>query len=118
MIGECCSHIISPLIYYTNRVFDFRLVNGVHENYLNQKMPDPNMYGVAEATSWFVFVDELQALIHSQQNYAIYPYLAHSFAAWHCLFASMAWPTIVFPSKSFEVCITAFESPISNVFSI
>lgn len=66
-------------------------------------MPDPNMYGIAEATNWFVFTDQLQSLIQSQQNYSIYPYLSHGFAAWHLLFATLTWPHIVFPTKSFEV---------------
>lgn len=80
-----------------------RVLNGVHENYLNQKMPDANLHGLTVATEWFCFTDQLQTMIHSQQNYIIYPYLNYGFAAWHLLFASLTWPKIVFPTKGYEV---------------
>lgn len=80
-----------------------RLLNGVHENYLNQKMPDANLNGLTVATEWFCFSDQLHTLIQTQQNYVVYPYLHYSFAVWHLLFASLAWPKIVFPTKGYEV---------------
>lgn len=80
-----------------------RVLNGVHENYLNQKMPDANLHGLTVATEWFCFTDQLQTLIQSQQNYVVYPYLNYGFAVWHLLFASLAWPKIVFPTKGYEV---------------
>uniref|UniRef100_A0A182NGJ9 Uncharacterized protein n=1 Tax=Anopheles dirus TaxID=7168 RepID=A0A182NGJ9_9DIPT len=79
-----------------------RLTQGVHENYLHQKMPDADMCGVAEATEWFSFNDRLQRTINQLQNYAIYPYLAYAFVMWHYLFATLAWPKLNFPSKGFE----------------
>lgn len=79
-------------------------MQGVYENYLQQKMPDPNLNGVVEATQWFCFSDTLQRQIQQQQNYTVYPYLQYGFVIWHMLFASLAWPKINFPSKSFEVC--------------
>ncbi|XP_001659131.2 chromosome transmission fidelity protein 18 homolog [Aedes aegypti] len=79
-----------------------RLMQGVFENYLHQKMPDPNMAGVAEACDWFCFNDRIQQVINHQQNYSIYPYLAYGFVVWHYLFASLAWPKINFPNKGFE----------------
>ncbi|XP_065090752.1 chromosome transmission fidelity protein 18 homolog [Ochlerotatus camptorhynchus] len=79
-----------------------RLMQGVFENYLHQKMPDPNMVGVAEAGEWFCFNDRVQQVINHQQNYSIYPYLAHGFVVWHYLFASLAWPKINFPNKGYE----------------
>lgn len=81
----------------------FRLINGVFENYLTQKMPDGNFVGIAEATEWFCFDDLLQAQIQSQQNYSVYPYLSYGFVVWHLLFAGIAWPKIVFPTQGFEV---------------
>uniref|UniRef100_A0A182QTV9 AAA+ ATPase domain-containing protein n=1 Tax=Anopheles farauti TaxID=69004 RepID=A0A182QTV9_9DIPT len=79
-----------------------RLMQGVYENYLHQKMPDADMCGVAEATEWFSFNDRLQRTINQLQNYAIYPYLAYAFVMWHYLFATLSWPKINFPSKGFE----------------
>ncbi|XP_053694619.1 chromosome transmission fidelity protein 18 homolog [Sabethes cyaneus] len=79
-----------------------RLTQGVFENYLHQKMPDPNMVGVAEAGSWFCFNDRLQQMINHQQNYSIYPYLTYGFVMWHFLFAGLVWPKINFPNKGFE----------------
>ncbi|XP_050076845.1 chromosome transmission fidelity protein 18 homolog [Anopheles maculipalpis] len=79
-----------------------RLMQGVYENYLHQKMPDADMCGVAEATEWFSFNDRLQRTVNQLQNYAIYPYLAYAFVMWHYLFATLAWPKINFPSKGFE----------------
>ncbi|XP_058126500.1 chromosome transmission fidelity protein 18 homolog [Anopheles ziemanni] len=79
-----------------------RLMQGVYENYLHQKMPDADMCGVAEATEWFCFNDRLQRTLHQLQNYAIYPYLSYAFVMWHYLFATMAWPKINFPSKGYE----------------
>ncbi|XP_005182707.1 chromosome transmission fidelity protein 18 homolog [Musca domestica] len=79
-----------------------RLMQGVYENYLQQKMPDPNLNGIVEANQWFCFSDTLQRQIHQQQNYTVYPYLQYGFVIWHMLFASLAWPKINFPSKSFE----------------
>ncbi|XP_055546969.1 chromosome transmission fidelity protein 18 homolog [Wyeomyia smithii] len=79
-----------------------RLTQGVFENYLQQKMPDPNMVGVAEAGSWFCFNDRVQQMINHQQNYSIYPYLMYAFVSWHFLFAGLVWPKINFPNKGFE----------------
>lgn len=80
-----------------------RVLSGVHENYLNQRMPDANLHGLTVATEWFCFTDQLQTLIHSQQNYSVYPYLNYGFAVWHLLFAGLAWPKITFPTKGYEV---------------
>lgn len=66
-------------------------------------MSDSTFGGIAEALEWFCFDDLLQTQIQSQQNYSVYPYLSYGFAAWHLLFASIAWPKIVFPTQSFEV---------------
>uniref|UniRef100_A0A182RUR9 AAA+ ATPase domain-containing protein n=1 Tax=Anopheles funestus TaxID=62324 RepID=A0A182RUR9_ANOFN len=79
-----------------------RLMQGVFENYLHQKMPDGDMCGVAEAMEWFSFNDRLQRTLNQLQNYAIYPYLAYAFVMWHYLFATLAWPKINFPSKGYE----------------
>lgn len=87
------------LHYFSNLC---RLVNGVYENYLTQKT-DGNFSAIAEACEWFGFVDLLNTQIQSLQNYTVYPYLAHSFAAWHLLFAGISWPKITFPMKDFEV---------------
>ncbi|KAH8412062.1 hypothetical protein KR222_007977 [Zaprionus bogoriensis] len=79
-----------------------RLAQGVYENYLQQKMPDPNFQGVCEALQWFCFSDLLQQQISRQQNYSIYPYLQYGFVVWHLLFATLAWPKIAFPTRGFE----------------
>ncbi|XP_055641779.1 chromosome transmission fidelity protein 18 homolog [Toxorhynchites rutilus septentrionalis] len=79
-----------------------RLMQGVFENYLHQKMPDPNMTGAAEAGEWFCFNDRVQQMIHHQQNYSIYPYLAFGFISWHFLFAGLAWPKINFGNQGFK----------------
>ncbi|XP_055590916.1 chromosome transmission fidelity protein 18 homolog [Uranotaenia lowii] len=79
-----------------------RLMQGVFENYLHQRMPDPNMAGAAEAGSWFCFNDRIQQQVNHLQNYSIYPYLTYAFVMWHYLFAGLAWPKINFPSKGFE----------------
>ena len=78
-------------------------MQGVHENYLSQKMPDQNLIGVVEAANWFCFSDMVQKQINSLQNYTVYPYLQFGFIQWHLLFASLAWPKITFPNKDFEV---------------
>ncbi|XP_023174575.2 chromosome transmission fidelity protein 18 homolog isoform X2 [Drosophila hydei] len=79
-----------------------RLTQGVYENYLQQKMPDPNFTGICEALQWFCFADTLQHQISRQQNYSIYPYLQYGFVVWHLLFATLAWPKIAFPTRGFE----------------
>lgn len=80
-----------------------KLMQGVFENYLHQKMPDPNFNGISEATEWFSFNDRLQTAINHSQNYSVYGYLPFSFVAWHFLFATLAWPKINFPNKNYEV---------------
>lgn len=85
-------------------IFCFRLAQGVYENYLQQKMPDPNFMGICEALQWFCFSDLLQQQISRQQNYSVYPYLQYGFVVWHLLFATLAWPKIAFPTRGFEVC--------------
>jgi chromosome transmission fidelity protein 18 len=75
---------------------------------LQQKMPDPDMKGVVEATDWFCFNDCLQTKINTLQNYSVYPYLDFAFVIWHYLFATMAYPKIQFPHKGFEVEIAVF----------
>ncbi|KAG4072740.1 hypothetical protein HA402_001852 [Bradysia odoriphaga] len=79
-----------------------RLMNGVFENYLKQKMPDPNMTGVAEGADWFCFSDRVNQFINHKQNYSVYSYMQYGFVAWHLLFASMAWPKIAFPKQGYE----------------
>ncbi|XP_034474185.1 chromosome transmission fidelity protein 18 homolog [Drosophila innubila] len=79
-----------------------RLAQGVYENYLQQKMPDPNFTGICEALQWFCFSDMLQHQISRQQNYSVYPYLQYGFVVWHLLFATLAWPKIAFPTRGFE----------------
>ncbi|KAJ6646390.1 Chromosome transmission fidelity protein 18 like [Pseudolycoriella hygida] len=78
------------------------LVNGVYENYLTKKMPDPNMIGTAEATEWFCFTDRINQFINHRQNYSVYSYMQYGFVAWHLLFASLMWPKIFFPKQGFE----------------
>ncbi|XP_017047709.1 chromosome transmission fidelity protein 18 homolog [Drosophila ficusphila] len=80
-----------------------RLTQGVYENYLQQKMPDPNFTGVCEALKWFCFTDTVQHQISRQQNYSVYPYLQYGFVVWHLLFATLAWPKIAFPTRGFEL---------------
>lgn len=80
-----------------------RLMIGVFENYLKQKMPDPNMNGVAEGADWFCFSDRLNQFINHKQNYSVYSYMQYGFVAWHLLFASVAWPKINFPRQGYEV---------------
>lgn len=80
-----------------------RLIQGVFENFLKQKMADPNLEGVVEANRWFCFDDRIQKKINSVQNYSIYPYLVFGFVSWHFSFASMAYPQIAYPQKQYEV---------------
>lgn len=76
-------------------------------------MPDPNLTAVVEATKWFSFSDTVQHQINHLQNYTVYPYLQFGFAAWHLMFATLAWPKINFPSKGFEVSECSKSSEMS-----
>lgn len=87
---------------YKSHDYD-KLMQGVFENYLQQKQPDPNLIGITEAADWFSYDDQLQTIVHHTQNYSVYGYLAYSFVAWHFLFATLAWPKINFPNKSYEM---------------
>lgn len=80
-----------------------RLIQGVFENFLRQKMQDPNMEGIVEANRWFCFNDRIQNKINSIQNYSIYPYLFFGFVSWHFSFSSMVYPQISYPHKQYEV---------------
>lgn len=80
-------------------------MQGVFENYLGQKMPDPNLSGIVQATKWFCFSDQIHRTINQHQDYTTYMYLQFGFVAWHLLFASLAWPKIHFPNKGFEVSV-------------
>lgn len=82
---------------------------GVYENYLTQKMPDPNMIGITEALEWFCFSDRIHRYINQYQNYSVYGYLQFGFVIWHFLFATMAWPKITFPVKGYEVRTPRFN---------
>lgn len=84
---------------------------GVHENYLTQKMPDPNMRGVADACDWFCFSDRLRRHINHTQNYTVYGYQQFPFVAWHFLFGSLVWPKISFPSRGQEVSLCSIAVP-------
>lgn len=88
--------------------FDFRLINGVFENYLGQRA-DGNFFAIVEAGEWFCFTDMLHTQIQTIQNYTVYPYLPYGFAAWHLLFAGISWPKITFPTQGFEVNRFWFE---------
>lgn len=79
-----------------------KLAQGVHENFLKQKIHD-NIEGVVEACQWFTFNDRVQQKINSSQNYVMYPYLQYGFVSWHFIFASLAYPQLVYPQKQYEV---------------
>lgn len=79
-----------------------RLTTGVYENYLTQRMPDPNMLGISEATDWFCFSDRVQSQIQHKQIYTVYPYLQYGFVIWHLLFSSPRLPKIKFPIQGYE----------------
>uniref|UniRef100_A0A1A9V0X3 AAA+ ATPase domain-containing protein n=1 Tax=Glossina austeni TaxID=7395 RepID=A0A1A9V0X3_GLOAU len=74
----------------------------VWKSIFKQKMPDPDLIAVVDASNWFCFSDMLLRQINQDQNYAIYPYLQYGFVKWHLLFASLAWPKINFPHKGLE----------------
>lgn len=78
-------------------------MSGVHENYLAQKMPDPNMRGVAEACDWFCFADRLRQHIGATKNYSVYGYQQFGFVAWHFLFGNLVYPKIGYPKRGAEV---------------
>lgn len=80
-----------------------RLIQGVFENHLKQRMQDQNLEGIVEANQWFCFDDRVQNKINSLQNYSIYPYLSYGFVSWHFSFSSMAYPLITYPQKQYEV---------------
>uniref|UniRef100_A0A336M1C1 CSON006417 protein n=1 Tax=Culicoides sonorensis TaxID=179676 RepID=A0A336M1C1_CULSO len=80
-----------------------KLMQGVFENYLQQKQPDPDLLGITEAADWFSYNDQIQTVVKHTQNYSIYGYLAYSFVAWHFLFATLAWPKVKFPNKNYEI---------------
>lgn len=80
-----------------------KLIQGVFESYLKQKMPDPNLEGVVEAMEWFCFDDRIQTKINILQNYSMYPYLTYGFVCWHFLFSSVSYPQISYPQKQYEV---------------
>lgn len=88
-------------------VFQCRLINGVFENYLSQKLPNSNFFNIAAAVEWFCFSDLLFTQIHTLQNYTVYPYLPYGFAAWHLQFAGITWPKITFPIQGYEVSISS-----------
>lgn len=79
-----------------------KLAQGVHENFLKQKIHD-NIDGIVEACNWFSFNDRVQHKINSLQNYVMYPYLPYAFVSWHFIFASLTYPQISYPQKQYEV---------------
>lgn len=85
-------------------IFIFRLTQGVHENFLRQKIQDGgSMNGVVEASQWFCFNDRIQSQINSLQNYTMYPYLQYAFISWNFTLASLSYPQINYPHKQYEV---------------
>lgn len=80
-----------------------KLMQGVFENYLHQRMPANQMDGVAEALTWFTFNDQVQSQINKEQCYSTFKYLPFAFASWHFSFANISWPKINYPNKSYEV---------------
>lgn len=92
-----------------------RLMQGVYENFLKQKMPDPDLVGVVEACHWFCFSDILNQQINHLQNYTLYPYLQFPFVVWHLLFASMSWPQITFPHQGFDVSFCLYFCYFSDL---
>lgn len=75
----------------------------MHENYLHQKMPDPDLKAIMIANQWFCFHDLLQYHVNHMQNYTVYPYLQYSFVKVHQLLGSYSLPKLRFPTKAFEV---------------
>lgn len=78
-----------------------KLMQGIFENYLHQKAV--SIEKIMEAIAWFTFNDQLLHQISREQCYVIYKYLPYAFANWHLLFASIQWPKINYPNKSYEV---------------
>jgi len=82
-----------------------KLSQGVFENCLSLKHKDSSLSNIAEGLEWFCNFDKTTRIINLFQNYSLYPYLPYSFAAWHCLFATFAWPKITYPSGAYDATI-------------
>jgi chromosome transmission fidelity protein 18 len=61
-----------------------------------------SFFQVREISEWNVFNDLLTHHINSQQQYALFPYLAFVPAAYHHLFAGIDRPYLKFPKIFFE----------------
>lgn len=92
---------VTQMVYKSN---DYeKLMQGVFENYLQQKSSDSHLVAIAEAMEWFSYVDQLQNVVHHTQNYSLYGYFVYAFVAWHFLFATLTWPKITFPSQMYQM---------------
>ncbi|XP_067933442.1 chromosome transmission fidelity protein 18 homolog [Watersipora subatra] len=80
-----------------------RLVQGLHDNFLNMKFKDCFMRNVVTGMNWLTFTDQVNKRIFSQQAFTLYGYLPYLSVIFHLLFAQTAVPKVVYPKTQYEV---------------
>ncbi|KAF6029468.1 CHTF18 [Bugula neritina] len=79
-----------------------RMVQGLHENFINMKYKDSNMQSIRSGMEWLCFTDQLNQKVISQQAFILSGYLPYLAVVFHLHFSQTSVPKITYPKAQFE----------------
>ncbi|GFR79244.1 chromosome transmission fidelity protein 18-like protein [Elysia marginata] len=79
-----------------------RVMQGIHENYLDAKAKDPHLIGLNIANDWLCFADCLNHYIASNQDYSVLKFSSFLPVTFHFLYAAYNPSRVQFPHGQFE----------------
>ncbi|KAK3690943.1 hypothetical protein RRG08_021640 [Elysia crispata] len=79
-----------------------RVMQGIHENYLEAKAKDPHLIGLNIATDWLCFADCLNQYIARHQDFSVLKFSAFLPVTFHFLYAAYNPSRVQFPHGQFE----------------
>ncbi|RUS89835.1 hypothetical protein EGW08_002365 [Elysia chlorotica] len=79
-----------------------RVMQGIHENYLEAKAKDPHLIGLNIANDWLCFADCLNQYIARNQDYSVLKFSSFLPVVFHFLYAAYNPARVQFPHGQFE----------------
>nr|KAI8767092.1 putative chromosome transmission fidelity protein 18 [Biomphalaria glabrata] len=79
-----------------------RIIQGLHENYLEAKSKDPHLTGLNLANEWLCYADICSHFIAKSQDYSVMKFSSFVPIVFHFLYASYSPFRIQFPHSQFE----------------
>ncbi|GFO38310.1 chromosome transmission fidelity protein 18-like protein [Plakobranchus ocellatus] len=79
-----------------------RVMQGIHENYLEAKAKDPHLFGLNIANDWLCFSDCINQYIARNQDFSMLKFSSYLPVTFHFLYATYNPSRVQFPHEQFE----------------